>query len=452
MSSEALLVIDDEAAQRDTLAGYLQKQGYEVLTADSGQTGIDLLATHLVDVVLTDYRMPDMDGMGVLREARRINPEIEVVMITAFGSVGGAVDAMKEGAYHYLEKPVDLDELDAVLARALERHHRSSENRTLKAQTGEGEGLAGIVSTDPRMSEALSVAARAAPSRATVLVLGESGTGKELVARAIHAASPRSDGPFVAVNCAALSESLMESELFGHEKGAYTGADRLRKGRFEQADEGTLFIDEVSEIPASAQVKLLRVLQERSFERVGGNETVQVDSRLISATNRDLEACIREGTFREDLYYRLNVVTVNLPALRERRGDILPLVEHFLARYAQENAKPIEGVSKEAMDLLVRYAYPGNVRELQNVVERAVVMARGDLITSRDLPEALGGEAPQEGEQAGSRSLPDQVESLERGAILEALEEAGGVQSRAAAILGITERNLRYKLKKYGLK
>ena len=452
MSSEALLVIDDEAAQRDTLAGYLQKQGYEVLTADSGQTGIDLLATHLVDVVLTDYRMPDMDGMGVLREARRINPEIEVVMITAFGSVGGAVDAMKEGAYHYLEKPVDLDELDAVLARALERHHRSSENRTLKAQTGEGEGLAGIVSTDPRMSEALSVAARAAPSRATVLVRGESGTGKELVARAIHAASPRSDGPFVAVNCAALSESLMESELFGHEKGAYTGADRLRKGRFEQADEGTLFIDEVSEIPASAQVKLLRVLQERSFERVGGNETVQVDSRLISATNRDLEACIREGTFREDLYYRLNVVTVNLPALRERRGDILPLVEHFLARYAQENAKPIEGVSKEAMDLLVRYAYPGNVRELQNVVERAVVMARGDLITSRDLPEALGGEAPQEGEQAGSRSLPDQVESLERGAILEALEEAGGVQSRAAAILGITERNLRYKLKKYGLK
>ena len=452
MSSEALLVIDDEAAQRDTLAGYLQKQGYEVLTADSGQTGIDLLATHLVDVVLTDYRMPDMDGMGVLREARRINPEIEVVMITAFGSVGGAVDAMKEGTYHYLEKPVDLDELDAVLARALERHHRSSENRTLKAQTGEGEGLAGIVSTDPRMSEALSVAARAATSRATVLIQGESGTGKELVARAIHAASPRSDGPFVAVNCAALSESLMESELFGHEKGAYTGADRLRKGRFEQADEGTLFIDEVSEIPASAQVKLLRVLQERSFERVGGNETVQVDSRLISATNRDLEACIREGTFREDLYYRLNVVTVNLPALRERRGDILPLVEHFLARYAQENAKPIEGVSKEAMDLLVRYAYPGNVRELQNVVERAVVMARGDLITSRDLPEALGGEAPQEGEQAGSRSLPDQVESLERGAILEALEEAGGVQSRAAAILGITERNLRYKLKKYGLK
>jgi transcriptional regulator with PAS, ATPase and Fis domain len=281
-----------------------------------------------------------------------------------------------------------------------------------------------------------------------VLIRGESGTGKELVAQAIHAASPRREMPFVAVNCAALSEHLMESELFGHEKGAFTGASQTRKGRFEQADGGTLFLDEVAEIPASVQVKLLRVLQERTFERVGGNEHLQVDVRLISATNRDLEELVRQGEFREDLFYRLKVVSVTLPPLRVRRGDIPALVDHFLQRYNQENDKAIQGVSREAMELLMRYAYPGNVRELQNIVEQAVVIARGEVITTTDLPAEVGGE--QVNSQPGS--LSDQVESLERAAIDRALEQAGGVQSRAAVLLGISERNLRYKLRKYGLK
>ena len=450
MAGETILVIDDEAAQREALAGYLQKRGFRVLTADSGRAGVAVLDEQPVDLILTDFRMSDLDGMDVLREARRINPEVEVVMITAYGSVERAVDAMREGAFHYLEKPVDLEELDEMVDRALERHHLVSENRMLKAQLRERTRFEGIISADPAMEEALNVAARTAVSRATVLIRGESGTGKELVARAIYAASPRGNGPFVAVNCAALNENLMESELLGHEKGAFTGADRRRKGRFEQADGGTLFIDEVSEIPPGTQAKLLRVLQERTFERVGGNETIQVDVRLISATNQSLEALVREGKFREDLFYRLNVVAVTLPPLRKRRKDIPVLIDHFLARYSDENGKEIRGVSKEATDLLMRYAYPGNVRELQNIVEHAVVMARGDLITSADLPGEVKGNGTEVRIENGS--LPEQVEALERKAIVQAVEETGGVQSRAAELLGITERNLRYKLKKYGFK
>ena len=449
---ETVLVVDDEEAQRDALAGYLEKQGYRVLQASSGREGMETLGSDQVDVVFTDLRMPDVDGMGVLREARRLNPEIAVVMLTAFGSVGGAVDAMREGAFHYLEKPVDLDELDQVLGRALERRHLVSENRMLRTQLQDRPQFEGIISADPVMEGALNVAARAAGSRASILIQGESGTGKELVARAIHAASPRGEGPFVAVNCAALSESLMESELFGHEKGAFTGADRLRKGRFEQSDRGTLFIDEVSEIPPSAQVKLLRVLQERTFERVGGNDPIQVDARMIAATNRDLESMVRGGDFREDLFYRLNVVTVDLPPLRERKGDIPALVDHFLKRFADENGKEIQGVSREAMDLLMRHTYPGNVREIQNVIERAVVMARADTVTRSDLPATVSGSGEDGPVAEAGASLPKQVEALEKVSIRRALEESGGVQSRAAKALGLTERNLRYKLKKYGLK
>jgi len=452
MAGETILVIDDEEPQREALAGHLKKQGYEVLTADSGQAGIDLLRGQAVDLILTDYRMPDVDGMRVLLEARRINPEVEVVMITAFGSVEGAVKAMSEGAFRYIEKPVDLDELDRMVEMALESHYRTSENRVLKAQAEEAVGFEGMISGDPAMEQALNVAARVAPSQATVLILGESGTGKELIARAIHAASPRSRGPFVPVNCGALNENLIESELFGHERGAFTGADQLRKGRFEQADGGTLFVDEVADVPLAAQVKLLRVLQERTFERVGGNTSVDVDVRLISATNRDLAGMVKEAAFREDLYYRLNVVTVQIPPLRDRREDIPLLVEHFLARYSRENVKQIQGVSREAMDSLMRYAYPGNVRELQNIVERAVVMARGDLVTRSDLPSGLagGGDAGAGGHEA--QPLPDRVSALEIREIRRVMKEANHVQRRAAALLGITERNLRYKLRKYGLK
>jgi len=466
--SETILIVDDEEAQREALAGYLRKRGFPVHTADCGAAGIQVVEEQVIDLILTDYRMPDMDGMAVLQAVRQISPDIEVVLVTAHGSVSGAVEAMREGAFHYLEKPVDLDALDAVVERALERRHLVSENRMLKARLSEEmPELEGIIAVDPTMEEALNVAARAAPSQASVLILGESGTGKELVARAVHVASPRRERPFVAVNCAALSESLMESELFGHEKGAFTGAARQHAGRFEQADGGTLFIDEVGEIPPAAQVKLLRVLQERSFERVGGSATIHVDVRIIAATNRDPLQMTREGTFREDLYYRLNVVSVSLPPLRHRRRDIPVLIDHFLAHYGELNGKPVDGLSREAADALMRYSYPGNVRELQNILERAVVMARDPVISRRDLPPEVGADAGAGAATTGAatagaatagvgeadgRGLPDQVEALERLAIREALEQAEGVQSRAAELLGLTERNLRYKLKKYGFK
>ena len=391
--------------------------------------------------------------MGVLEAARQTNPDIGVVLATAFGTVDGAVDAMQEGAFHYLEKPIDLDELDQIVDRALERHHLVSENELLRQRIGGKVQFGGIIARDPAMEEALNMVARAAPSRATVLVRGESGTGKELVARAVHEASPRVDKPFVAVNCAALNKGLIESELFGHEKGAFTGADERRVGRFEQANGGTLFIDELAEIPGEVQVKLLRVLQERKIERVGSGAETEVDVRLIGATHRDLQALVAAGEFREDLFYRLNVVSVQLPPLRSRKRDIPVLIEHFLARYAEENGKSVREVSKEAMDLLMRYSYPGNVRELQNIVERAVVMARGEIVTQADLPvdiqELQSATAPP---PLSGTTLSDQVEELEKKAIAQALDQADGIQSWAAEILGLTERNLRYKLKKYGLK
>lgn len=457
--SETLLIVDDEAVQRDVLAGYLRKRGFQVRVADSGAAGLAILDDEVIDLILTDYRMPDMDGMAVLEAARQRNPDIEVVLVTAYGSVTGAVDAMREGAFHYLEKPVDLDALDSIIDRALEHHHLVSENRELKARLSEpsagGTVMEGIIAADPAMEQALSSAARVATSHATVLILGESGTGKELVARAIHAASPRRCGPFIPVNCAALSEHLMESELFGHEKGAFTGAAALHKGRFEQADGGTLFIDEVGEIPPAAQIKLLRVLQERVVERVGGGAPVVVDVRVVAATHRNLRQMTRTGSFREDLYYRLNVVTVSLPPLRQRRRDIPVLIDSFLARYSAENDKPVDGLTREAMDALMRYDYPGNVRELQNILERAVVMARESRLSTHDLPPEVvartgGRDVDEIAEISGG--LPDQVEALERQAIHAALARAGGVQSQAAELLGLTERNLRYKLKKYGLK
>ena len=452
MAGDTILVIDDEASQREAVGGYLRKRGFTVLQADNGRRGLEILQGQVVDLVITDLRMPELDGMGVLEAARQTNPDIGVVLVTAFGSVDGAVDAMQEGAFHYLEKPIDLDELDEIVDRALERSHLVSENELLRERIGGGAQFGGIIARDPAMEEALNVVARAAPSRATVLVRGESGTGKELVARAVHDASPRADKPFVGVNCAALNKGLIESELFGHEKGAFTGAIDRRVGRFEQANGGTLFIDELAEIPAEVQVKLLRVLQERKIERVGSSTEIEVDVRLIGATHRDLQGLVADGGFREDLFYRLNVVSVQLPPLRSRKRDIPVLVEHFLARYAEENAKTIEGISKEAMDLLMRYVYPGNVRELQNIIERAVVMARGDVVTKNDL--SLEGQEMQSAAESlpSGTTLSEQVEDLEKKAIAEALQQANGIQSRAADILGLTERNLRYKLKKYGLK
>jgi two-component system NtrC family response regulator len=429
------------------LAGFLRKRGFDVRQAASAADAIALAKAHTIDLVVTDLRMPDRDGLELLDELHRINPEVPAILMTAFGTIRTAVEAMKRGAADYLTKPIDLDELEVLIARVLERHALLSENAELRRQVEQKYRLQGLTTANARMQEAISVAARAAASTVTVLIRGESGTGKELLARAIHQASPRRSGPFVAVNLAALPDTLIESELFGHERGAFTGADRERRGRFELAGGGTLMLDEVGDLPRGTQVKLLRVLQERTFERLGGMRPITSDVRIVAATNRDLETLVRAGEFREDLFYRLNVVTIGLPPLRERREDIPGLVEQFLARYAaQEASRPT--VSREAMDALVKYHYPGNVRELENIIQRAVALARSPLISRSDLPDyVLGLRA----ESSDGASLPEQVASLERRLIREALARAGGVQTQAARLLGISERHLRYKLRKQGL-
>jgi DNA-binding NtrC family response regulator len=441
-----ILVVDDEEPQRRVLAGFLRKAGYDVVAVGGADEALAVVAARTVDLVLTDLRMPGRTGVELLDGVRGVNPEIPVVVMTAYGTVASAVDAMKRGAADYLAKPVDLDELEVLVARTLERRALVSENRALREQLESRYRLAGLETANARMQEAINVAARAAASRATILVQGESGTGKELLARAIHYASPRRRAPLVSVNVAALPETLLESELFGHERGAFTGADREHRGRFELADGGTLFLDEIGDLPRGTQVKLLRVLQGQSFERLGGTRTIKVDVRLLAATHRDLPAMARAGEFREDLYFRLNVVAIALPPLRERREDIPLLVDEFLRRFADEGRA--RSVSREAMDLLLKHDYPGNVRELENLVHRAVVLARGDVITTADLPLHLAGLRPEaRGEEA---SFAERVEGFEKALIYEALDRAGGVQTRAAAALGMTERHLRYKLKKYG--
>jgi DNA-binding NtrC family response regulator len=446
VAERLILVVDDEEPQRKVLAGFLRKTGYAVEAVGDAEQALALVAARSVDLVLTDLRMPARSGIELLEAVRALNPELPVVVMTAYGTVASAVDAMKRGAADYLAKPVNLDELEVLVARTLERRALLSENRALREQVESRYRLAGLETGNARMQEAINVAARAAASRATILVQGESGTGKELLARAIHYASPRRRGPLVAVSVAALPETLLESELFGHERGAFTGAEREHRGRFELADGGTLFLDEVGELPRSTQVKLLRVLQEQAFERLGGSRQIKVDVRLVAATNRDLPAMVRASEFREDLFFRLDVVAITLPPLRARREDIPLLVDHFLRRYADEGRA--RAVSREAMDLLLKHDYPGNVRELENLVHRAVVLARGETITTADLPLHVAGLAPEPTGAAGG--FVERVRAFERALIFEALEQAGGVQTRAAAALGMSERHLRYKLKKYG--
>ncbi|HMU41878.1 MAG TPA: sigma-54 dependent transcriptional regulator [Ignavibacteriaceae bacterium] len=453
MKNYNILIIDDESIQREILAGYLKKKGYKIFSASSGEEGIAIVKNNLIDIVLSDFKMPDKTGFEVLEEIKLLNPEINFIMITAYGTIQNAVQAMRAGAYDYLSKPVDLDELDLMMERIFEHQKLKSENVYLKTQLQEKYKISSLISHSPKMEEVISIAARVAESKATVLITGENGTGKEVLAKAIHYISPRKDGPFVPVNIPALSESLLESELFGHEKGAFTGAEKMRIGRFETADKGTIFLDEIGDIPISIQVKLLRVLQEHQIERVGSTSPLEIDVRIIAATNQNLEKKILDGTFREDLFYRLNIVAVKIPPLRDRREDILPLAEYFMEKYRLENNKERFELSKEAADVLLKYNYPGNVRELENIIERAVVLARGNFITKSDLPGNVRGFIPEfELPQPGSGDLNEQVEALEKRLIFDALKEVKGNQTKAGKLLGITERNLRYKLKKYNIK
>jgi DNA-binding NtrC family response regulator len=448
-----ILVVEDGRSQRETLRDFLIKEGHTVSEAENGMQAIQSVLKGHFDLLLLDYKMPGMDGMQVLQEIKRINPEIDVVIITAYGTIETAVDAMKAGAIDYITKPLEFDELLILVDRVSERRTLIRENEIMRQELGaRGVTSDRIIFRSPKMGALINIAGRVATSRATILLQGESGTGKELLARLIHNLSPRSAKPIIAVNCSALHENLLESELFGHEKGAFTGASARRIGRFEEADGGTLFLDEIGELSAAVQVKLLRFLQEREFQRVGGNQTIHSDVRIISATNRDLEARVKEGFFREDLFYRLNVVTMAIPPLKERKEDIPALIDHFLKRYAEENGKEIEGVSSEAQDLLLKYDYPGNVRELENIIERAVVICRDAVVSIEDLPfsEDMFDAADSHREAEGL--LRGSVEELERKLIIDAMEKTGDHQTKAAELLGISERMLRYKLKKYGLK
>jgi two-component system NtrC family response regulator len=449
-----ILIAEDEKAQRELLEGFLKKEGFSVEAASNGREAIEKIKAGFFDIAFLDYKMPELNGLQTLHEIRQNFPDLPVVMMTAYGTIETAVASMKEGALDYLTKPIDLDELLLILQKVLERSTLVRENRELKARLQEKYTFQNIIYGSLEMEEVMGLIGRVAPSQATVLIRGESGTGKELIANAIHYASARSEKPFVKVSCAAIPETLLESELFGHERGAFTGAVQKRIGRFEEADGGSLFLDEIGELSPSTQVKLLRILQEKEFQRLGSNQSLKTDVRVIAATHRNLEEAMRKGSFREDLYYRLNVIAVHLPPLRERKDDIPLLIDHFLKKYSELNKKKVHDLSKEARTLILRYPYPGNVRELENLIERAVVLCRGEIITTQDLPFHLREEKSERQWEASEkpRSLPDSLEEIERDLIVKALHQHQGVQTRAAESLGISERVLRYKIKKYGIR
>ncbi len=444
-----VLIVDDEASARSGLEKLLRQEGFIVESAADGLVAPTIAADRPPDVVVTDLKMPRLDGMGLLAKLREQDADIPVIVVTAFGDVSSAVTAMRVGAADYLTKPVDFDALVLSIDRVLERRDLRNEAATLRRELREreGDGFEGLIGASPAMQKVYRIARQVAGARATVLITGESGTGKGELARAIHNKSPRVKGPFVSLHCASLAESLLESELFGHEKGSFTGADKRRIGRFEQAHGGTLFLDEVGEIPAATQVKLLRVLQERTFERVGGNDQIQVDVRLLAATNRDLAAAVHDGRFREDLYYRLNVVHIDMPPLRIRDTDVLLLANHFLRRFAGDNGKrQIEGFSDLARAKIVAHRWPGNVRELENAIERAVVLCDGMQIEEEHLPIDVAPVAK------GSVRIPGAtMAEIERFAILSTLEATNGSTTRAAEMLDISVRTIQYRLHEYGL-
>jgi len=446
-----ILIVDDDDAHRKMLTAVLSAEGYRIQEADDGDTACKAVEKNRFDLVLMDLRMKRMDGDTAQKKMAGINPDIPVVIMTAYGSVRSAVETLKSGADNYLTKPIDIDELKILVRKTLQQRQLKAENRDLKEQLGKRFDLGSIIGNSASMRAMIETLTLVAPSEATVLIQGESGTGKELVASAIHHNSSRKSNPFIKVNCAALPETLLESELFGHEKGAFTGAAGPRKGRFERADRGTLFLDEIGEMAPATQAKILRVLQEREFEPVGGSRSIQVDTRIISATNRNLEEEIAADQFREDLYYRLNVVTITVPPLRERLQDIPLLAEHFLGQYSAKNHRTFKGIVPQAMDILLRYSWPGNVRELENVIERAVIIARGDRIESEHFPSTI---SDQESSASGYPPILPSGRSLkevEREMILQTLDDMGGNRTQTAKILGISRRTLQLKLKGYGI-
>ena len=457
-----LLIADDEVGHLDSLRLVFERKGFGVRTATSGELALEVVRNEPIDVILTDLMMPGMSGQDLLKAARTIRPEIDVIVMTAFGTVEAAVEAMREGAYDFIQKPFKSALVLRVVERCLERQSLRAENLMLRRTLAEIEPASvrgrPIIGRSPAMVELMETVQQAAPATATVMLYGESGTGKELIARAIHELSPRLAGPLVAVNCAALPESILESELFGHEKGAFTGATEKKPGRIARAHGGTLFLDEISETSLSVQAKLLRVLQEGEFDRVGSDEPVQVDFRLVVATNSDLAALVREGRFREDLFYRLNVIAINLPPLRERPEDIPLLVDHFVRLYAQKNDKPIRSVTDDAMRLLRNYAWPGNVREMENIMERAVVLTRGEVIDTKDLPQPLrdtDSAAPKAIRRDGRNvviPVGTKLEEAERVLIEETLKETNGDKSLAAQLLGIAARTIYRRLEAQKLK
>jgi two-component system response regulator PilR (NtrC family) len=471
--SARILVVDDERSMREMLAILLKREGHEVTVAENGKTAIDLLNRHPFDLVVSDARMPDLDGLEVLRHARSVNPSVIAIMVTAYGSPDLLRGVAQLGVNDYVEKPFNTEVLRFRIRKELDRRRLQQENVLLKRAMHSANQFSNIIGNSSSMQGVFDLVETIASTGSTVLITGESGTGKELVARAIHVRSPRSDRPFVAVNCGALTETLLDSELFGHMRGAFTGADGNHKGLIEVADKGTIFLDEIGEMSPMLQVKILRVLQERKFRRVGGTEEVDADIRIIAATNRDLGRMVAEGQFREDLYYRINVIPVRLPPLRERPEDVPLLAEHFVAKFAGQMNKPIRGISGAAMARLQAHSWPGNVRELENALERAVALERTPSILPESLPEAVQGigtplprpaaaateAASSAGGQADARVLPEKgfdleqhVQHLEREYIAEALRRSGGVKVKAAELLGMSFRSFRYYMKKYNLK
>jgi DNA-binding NtrC family response regulator len=457
----AILIVEDEPKMLRLLELNLTEEGYTTHTASDAETGLNTLRQEKIDLVVTDLKLPGMDGLEFLQAVKRADARIPVIVMTAYGTVETAVEAMKAGASDYVLKPFSLEEMKLIVRKELDVHSLREENRSLREALGKRYEFKNIVARSGKMQEVLATVERVAPTNSTVLLGGESGAGKDLIARAIHQHSRRASGPFIKINCTAIPENLLESELFGYEKGAFTGAVSSKPGKFELADKGTIFLDEIGDVPGTTQVRLLRVLQDREFERLGGTKTLKVDVRVVAATNQDLRAALEQGTFREDLYYRLNVVPINIPPLRERKEDIPYLVDHFIERFARESGKPIKGITPAAQKMLMEFHWPGNVRELENIIERAVSLSAGAMLDVADIRLDLSPSRPGGADIAafalsagGTTAFPPPgvtLEQFEDEIIKEALHRAGGNKSQAARLLGLSRNALRYRLAKMGL-